>query len=390
MFISLRSRAAMLAVVMAASLLIAPTSANAQPLTDFQPSQDFFQVPNAGVPGRSGWRGACLGIVESAITHWDTVKKNPNSTKRLATLSSSIIRGRSGVEGVIFLKEINRFAHNQSYSTTADAPRSGDRVADLVYADLARTRKPQVLGLDLPDGGRHAVLVYDAIKTNDKIVLRIGDPNYPDKDNFSLVYDTSGKDWTPLNFPPSAFPKGKLEPCFVRWDEKHQHVKETPNQNVFQKLMQEVEHAANNPTITASSIETKLGLAVPAFAGTPRTKRDLDRPAEKPNIQLAGTRWSDGKTTYRFNANGTFGPDRSAFPNETLRPGPWILVGDHVVEAKYHSDYNYRFGSLKYTFAYRITFQGNRFGTANLTQTSVGSVEGTEVTILQPTFRRVD
>ena len=63
MFLSMKKMAgALLLLALAFSASAAPPQKR-EPLTDFQPSKDFFRVPN----DREGY---CLGIVESAIANW--------------------------------------------------------------------------------------------------------------------------------------------------------------------------------------------------------------------------------------------------------------------------------------------------------------------------------
>ncbi|MCA8983532.1 MAG: hypothetical protein KDA76_07215 [Planctomycetaceae bacterium] len=247
-----------------------------KPLTTFRPDRDFLQVPNVGV-SENGWRGTCLGTVESSITHWETYSKNPGQVDRLADVGERIKQTRP--QGDEFLKQINRYAHNQSYETATTAPQGGERLADLLFADLNRTGKPQVLGLDMPDGNRHAVVVWDATKSNDKIIFSVGDPNFPNKTNLALAYDPDTKEWVNLNFPPGTFASGEPKPCFIRWDEKNLRQAEIPKKDKFEKLMSYVEAASQNPSITAGQIGRELGLDTPLFSRlTPETRSGLDYP----------------------------------------------------------------------------------------------------------------
>ena len=76
MFMLLRMPTAGLFIgAMAWSLSVAPSRAR-EPLTTFLPAKDMFQVPNVEGERGLGRNGSCLGIVESAITHWDSVRED--------------------------------------------------------------------------------------------------------------------------------------------------------------------------------------------------------------------------------------------------------------------------------------------------------------------------
>lgn len=238
---------------------------NRPPLTNFKPSDDFFQVKNI-VVNKPGWRGACFGISESAVTYFDNRQAGQPG---LAQIGQTIIQDR-GSAGEKFLQDINYLAQNQSYSSQLTPPRTGDRVADLLFADLNRTHKPQVLGLDLPDNKRHAVVVYDAQKTGTQIIFKIGDPNTPSKNNLWVAYDGQTKSWNDLS---GNFPKG-FTPNFARWDERNQRAGVIPHQKTFLDLISQ----AQNKQLTARAITSALGIHVPLERKGLETKADLNQP----------------------------------------------------------------------------------------------------------------
>jgi len=290
-----------------------------------------------------------LGIVESAIIHWDSHAQDPQGTQRLADLGATIVQSRKEGEGEEFLKQINRFAFNQSYNSAVTAPRAGDRLADLLLADLNRTHKPQALGLELPGGRRHALVVWDAEKTNGKIVFSVGDPDYPDRNNLRLVYDPDAKSWVDLGYKNGEFPKGDITPCFIRWDEKNQRPGEIPNRGKFEELFQRVEVAAQNPEITALSIGKDFVLETPSpfVHQVPDTIRHaLDRPPSKPGTaDVVGT-WVCPETggVYTFERDGRFACSEGS--------GTWRQTGDGVEAVVSGGD-----GISQFTFTIRITLQ---------------------------------
>ena len=186
------------------------------------------------------------------------------------------MNSRGETEGVKFLKEINSYADNHSSKNAVTAPRAGDGLADLLFAELTRTRRPQVLGYDQPKPGKagewehkHALVVYDAERlATGKTVFFVGDPNYPDKDNLRLVYDPATGDWLDFNFPAVVRgPDRKMHsliqgfrPCFIHWDETNRRIADIPQKQRLLDLMAEVQKAAKNKPITAHAIGDRLGL----------------------------------------------------------------------------------------------------------------------------------
>ena len=234
MFRSMKQMAgALLLLVLACSVGAASPR---KPLTDFQPRKDFFQVAN----DRGG--GYCFGIVESAIVHWD--KKLPDG-KRLANIGKHIIAQETAEgAGKQFLQDINMFAQNHSNLNAVTRPQAGKYLADVMFKKLERRRKPQVLGLDQADGTRHALVVYDAEKRDGKIVFRVGDPNYPGRNDLSLVYDRTKNRWTTgNNYPKDSKLIKQVAPHIIHWNDRARRIADIPSpvSLKFMRLVAEVE-----------------------------------------------------------------------------------------------------------------------------------------------------
>jgi hypothetical protein len=368
MFLTVKkSGAALLLIAAACSASWAAPPEKRIPLTGFQPSKDFIQIPNDPRFGP----GSCLGAVESAIAHFDPTRPEDD---RLASLGREILLQRltedsqGKTEGEKFLQEINTYAQNHSQKNAVVNPHTGDRLADLLLAELTRTKQPQVLGYDQPSENlpgewehKHSLVVYDAEKTPDgKIVFSAGDPNYPDKDDLRLVYDPNTGDWADLNFPPVVRgPDGRLRPlirgfrpCFVHWDEKRQKMAGIPQIKTLRRLMERVKDAAKNKNLTARAIGTELQLLTPVPWMLPSTVVDLDRPEDIPRPTqhpFVGS-WtitsgiSSGRV-WTVDAGGAF--TDSVFP----APGVWRSTGDNSAEAVLTWDTP----GLAFTATYRVT-----------------------------------
>ena len=282
--------ALLLAAIAPVSVLAQPAAQGRKPLTEFQPSHDFFPVPNQ--PKITG--GSCLGIAESAITYWNS---NPPSGQRLAALGNDLLRSRNPMQGSAFLQEINRFAQNHSCDNAKTAPHGGENVAEILFNTLTKTHQPQVLGLDLPQDEfqqvpRHALVVYDAEKTPDgRFVFHVGDPNYPNRDDLTLSYAPSAGGWQQSNFPtaytgadhkPHPMIEG-FQPNFVHWDSSAQAMGQIPKSAKFLELINWARQAVGNPRLTAEYIGLQTQLQVPGTWSPPETEYDLS--GQQPQIQ---------------------------------------------------------------------------------------------------------
>ena len=286
MFLSMKRLAAALFVL---SLACSPDAVAQQPPRSFKPSLDFFPVPN------DPWvdEGDCLGMVESAVAHWSpTIPED----KRLAKLGNDIMGlAATKKQGYDFLKDINFFTQNHSITKAVTPLQTGDRLADLLLADLKFKKKPQVLGLaDLPvgkDKKKHALVVYDGEKLNGRTVFKVGDPNYPNRDDLMLAYDKTNRTWKALNFPKESPLNISFTPCFVHWDKDKKRNAEIPNET-FWRIMKRVEMVKEEletarkekKTVDLEARAKDIGsqfqlLARPKW-GELKMEREFDRPAD--------------------------------------------------------------------------------------------------------------
>lgn len=336
---------------------VAVSGETREALTGFRPKADFFQVLNVGVQQR-GWHGACLGIAESAVTHWESVKNNPSQTVRLRDLGEAIKSSRAG--GDEFLRQINGFAQNHSYSTLPTNSRSTDKLAGMVLDEMKQTKKPQVLGIDLPEGKRHAVVVWDAyVTTSDTIALRVGDPNHPDMNNLYLVYDPRNNDWKGLNFPKNAVIQGSFTPVFARWDEANNRPGDIPKKQTFEAMFGRVGDAVNDKSLTAAAIGNELQLKAPlAYDPSEHATVPLPNGSQVKKHKIIGT-WrmvgNYSQEIWTFGADGTFTSDAKAAGS-----GRWSSTGDDSVAANIVYSYTNPAGVLKVSSSYLITIAGNK------------------------------
>jgi Flp pilus assembly protein TadD len=231
--------------------------------TGFDPTKDLWPVQNTGakrtkdtaVTRISGEDGSCQGIIESALLYWQQTNADP-SRQRLADAFKLATQP--------FLEAVTQNAQRISQTGFNDvrrrenpkdssAPRTeyndlvvkiGQRyrtsfVGDQVFADLNRTRQPQVLTLEASTlyPGTHAVAVYKAVRYDDRTEFWVADPNYPPgnkqgiaPDSRKLIFKRDGT-WAPYD---------GYRSVAMRVDPRRGRTTEDPirNQNQFQKLLE--------------------------------------------------------------------------------------------------------------------------------------------------------
>ncbi len=357
-----------------------------KPLTNFRPSKDFFNVKNRGVV-ENGYRGSCMGTVEMAVSYFDSLPADASGASRMAALGEEIKTARGDKIGDAFLLKINAYAQNHARNADETNPQTGTALADLLYADIKRTGKPQVLGLDLRDvglgAGRHAVVIYDARKVGSNITFKVGNPDDPTNEGLSFSYDAKTKKWSSSGFSGNQYSDGGFTPVFIRWDDKQKRVGPIPKDK-YLALVEGVKQARLRNGLSAEDIGAKLLLSQDApFRKADRsTGNELDKlagteTASKPNLGLVETSWTGYYgTTFRFKKDGVFIVEwKTKDPKVTVHAGTWGEK-DGKAWAKFRSDVTYPTLTIKST--YDITISSVEGGKAKVSWTVVseGGIDG--------------
>ena len=382
MLTPIRVCAAVIYLAVTTSYVLAQNSER-KTLTGFKPSIDFLQVPNIEGARGLGTLGSCTGIAEAAVTAYDPDPDRVKPSVRLAELGQAIIDSRP--DGKLFLREMNRAAQNVAYSTIPKAARTGDWLADWFVEELTRTRKPQVIGLDLTEKDGHAMVVYDAEKSVGKIILHVGDPNSPERDDLRLIYYPDLKTWRSEHFSQKAFPQG-VKPCIIRWDEQTERPEAIPVKDQYRRLIRWVEAAGIDKSITSDRVINRESANMPLPALTPPTMIVQNYPgrvakATAPSPGLEGAIWTDGERTFRFEPGGRFVVEPLS-GRVTKAQWKWKVVGS-IAEAVYESEGVFDNGAVQVpkTTTTKYTFSNIRDDRAKMTwDESVFIIDSTSTT----------
>ncbi|MDP7017515.1 MAG: hypothetical protein QGG36_17060 [Pirellulaceae bacterium] len=224
---STKHRQAFLAVLAAIAVVASAQTAWGQartPKTNFKPSRDMLDVANTPGKARRTENGSCDGITELSIAHFFASKGAPvrsladegreikrvfvsdlerHETKSLGRPLTAAER-RAALpdwekKARIYLERVTNQAQAISQSSGNHYyVQDGRYIAKGVSEQLTKTNMPQRIQLVQRKNGitrLHTMIAYDVTNDGGDIELSVGDPDFPQRDDLRLVYETATGKW---------------------------------------------------------------------------------------------------------------------------------------------------------------------------------------------------